>query len=395
LLVVIAIIGILVALLLPAIQAAREAARRNQCLSQIKQLLLAMHNYHDTRKGLPLASTAPFKQAGSNQIKYGTLGVISSPVGNYDAGQNGDGYSWIVQIMPFFEENVSYDKLTQSVGTDRLGRLRDAAFASAKSAATQNPGTVYNVTTNPYIFSSKPEVLRCPSYPGEEEVANTQFLAAPTGNYKVGAGNYMALASTHYRTDNDLESGLPSSKAAGGVGKNCASGAYCGNGGLPFPGSVSGKVTKVGHGFQGISDGTSKTLLIAESREEKFTSWYSGFASYCVGGWPQGEVPTGVQTSTGGPWYWYCAGNCVAALNQGDTKTDVEAKKKYYTGPNKENVHFPGTNGYRVWGPSSRHPDVVQHGFGDAHATTVNVSIDPSVYLRMITRNGREVDSEQ
>ncbi len=83
LLVVIAIIGVLVALLLPAVQSAREAARRTQCQNHLKQLGLAMHNYHDSQGGLPYGAPFPFHTAS--------------------------GGTWTAFILPYIEEQAIFD----------------------------------------------------------------------------------------------------------------------------------------------------------------------------------------------------------------------------------------------------------------------------------------------
>lgn len=97
LLVVIAIIGMLVVLLLPAVQSAREAARRTQCVNNLKQMGIALQNYHDTYRHFPLS----VYDAEKNRI---------DPLTGYPENQE-QGYGWGVAILPQLELKPLYDQI--------------------------------------------------------------------------------------------------------------------------------------------------------------------------------------------------------------------------------------------------------------------------------------------
>lgn len=108
LLVVIAIIAVLIALLLPAVQQAREAARRSQCKNNLKQLGIAVHNYHDTHNLFPL----------------GKLLGAAPPLGNRGCGNGGGWYhetNWYIAMMPYVDQGPLFNNVNHSepVGCDR------------------------------------------------------------------------------------------------------------------------------------------------------------------------------------------------------------------------------------------------------------------------------------
>ncbi|MDR2704558.1 MAG: DUF1559 domain-containing protein, partial [Planctomycetaceae bacterium] len=99
LLVVIAIIGVLIAMLLPAVQAAREAARRMQCTNKLKQLGIALHNYHDTNDSVHARACGPYGKRLSG---------------------NNDRFSGVIGILPFLEQQSLYERFCSnemSLGT--------------------------------------------------------------------------------------------------------------------------------------------------------------------------------------------------------------------------------------------------------------------------------------
>lgn len=100
LLVVIAIIGVLVSLLLPAVQSAREAARRTQCSNNLRQIALGVHNYHDANGRFP--------------INY----LPVSPV-NWNDNSGFQHWSWMSRVLPFIEQQNLYVNLRVGENTLR------------------------------------------------------------------------------------------------------------------------------------------------------------------------------------------------------------------------------------------------------------------------------------
>ena len=161
LLVVIAIIGVLVGLLLPAVQAAREAGRRTQCTNNLKQLGLAVQTYADVHKTMPA----------------GNIIMASQPTPDpTNARQVHWGATWVVMLLPFLEEG------------NMAARYDSTLIARSGDANTSNN----LITRLPLAY------MQCPSHPAITLRLTEDFDGFAKGNYAGSVGNAWLMDITHF-----------------------------------------------------------------------------------------------------------------------------------------------------------------------------------------------------
>ena len=222
LLVVIAIIAILIALLLPAVQQAREAARRTQCKNNMKQLGLALHNYHDVYDMFPINWQSSTVWSGWNE--------------------NSVGQGWMVRILPYVEQATLYKKVD-------MGRPE---------------------RENRDISTTRIQAYICPS-DTSDGMADNRANASNTTRMGIALGRQRATTNYKACAGNNWQWGRWQHSENKGKNRNSGNGLDAGNGFIaryrPRPHPTSEKDVK---------DGLSTTFGIGEAVPEwcNHTWWY-------------------------------------------------------------------------------------------------------------------------
>ena len=346
LLVVIAIIAILIALLLPAVQQAREAARRTQCKNNLKQIGIALHNYHDTHSCLP-----PMKIWANG---------IDCPGGS--PWDNTGGFSWRVMILPFVEQSTMYNQI-------------DFSRVHSQAACTGS-GPVWAQITNKAI----PGYL-CPSD------STPAIIGTNAGS------NYGASISA------SAQASLAFNQGSGTITGERMAAVFQSNGTGPI------KVR-----LDDIKDGTSNTIAVAEIFRGRRTAIRGGAGAggssldgngRCYRWMVEGACEVTGTLGRGGAFgsmdgYQTAGGNAGGFLQVGATTAqtgdggpnDNRADQASWNGENDEGAH----NGFRP--ASSKHTGGVQVLLGDGSVKFSSDNVDSNVWNAAHSRAGGEVMGE-
>ncbi|MFG0267775.1 MAG: DUF1559 domain-containing protein [Rhodopirellula sp. JB055] len=228
LLVVIAIIGVLVGLLLPAVQSAREAARRMQCQNNLKQIGLALHNYESTFKVLPPAGLTYVDDSG------------------YGGTKDDDGYGFLCFLLPYIEQSPLYEQVDPSgyweMEDGITGRPMESLIREIEGGSpTERIQRRWEAATTPV------GTYLCPSSAMPKN-APLKWSIYGSGDFGVGALNVNTMFNANQAT------GLATTSY-----KGCA-GNHLGDNGM-FVKRAEGEPRL----FRDVIDGLSNTIAVGES----------------------------------------------------------------------------------------------------------------------------------
>jgi prepilin-type N-terminal cleavage/methylation domain-containing protein/prepilin-type processing-associated H-X9-DG protein len=330
LLVVIAIIGVLVAILLPAVQAAREAARRTSCTNNMKNLGIAVLNFHDAHKKLPV----------SNRV----AGVTNAPR-----------FAWATLMLPYFEEQNTYDRY------------------DFKSNWSKPAAVAPYATPNFQVVGTRLAVFECPSQAEDDRLdGDLQYWSQGLADWQ----SSRCAAPTDYVPFQGVEQRLVDFRVGGNpiVDQNV---------GDLSPMMLRNTDATLRH----VTDGTSHTILLAECAGRPYVYTKHGRVGDLSknrvngGGWcrPASEILLDGSSEDGTSFPGPCAINCTNGedyLKGGTDDRGIVPLQHYGTNGTSETFAF--------------HPGGANILFGDGSVHFLNEQIDIRVYARLVTRKGHE-----
>jgi prepilin-type N-terminal cleavage/methylation domain-containing protein len=387
LLVVIAIIGVLVALLLPAVQAAREAARRMQCSNHLKQIGIALHNYHDVFQSLPFGARA----------RYCNTSNTNPPNQSW-------GPSWYVGILSFAEQKPLYDLIEQ---------------------ASVVPATLVDITPNGQrvpIAANNQKIawMLCPSSP----LPQTEILRPPQGKITSVVPSYVGISGSTRHLANVVSNELPFHETRL---KPATSGNAAANG-PTSPGTSQQSwggmlVPNEALGMAAALDGTSNTIVVSEKADYFYAShngkntgtrvridgsFGTGGSGDPTGGWwwlGMGGSNTAGYTSSAGTTGYQQAYNITTLRSYGGNGVPNNSMIGYngkssnltsITGGKTMTSDFQGIGQTKGNNPLlSAHPNAVLAVFMDGHTQSLTRNAPAAIVKRLATRDdGQQISGD-
>ena len=328
LLVVIAIIGVLIGLLLPAVQSVRSAAARSQCTNNLKQIGLALMSYHDANSWFPPGY------------------IDGNPAGpNTPDMDVGPGWGWAAMILPYLEQNNVYAQINFNVGV----------ATGVNAQISQQPLTIY----------------QCPADPNQQafSVYTGNNFSGPVG--PVAHGNYIGCNGWEECFNNaggDAQGQGSDGETVGGYGQS-------GNG-LFYRNSH--------YNMLSIVDGTSNTIIVGErSSNHSPSTWTGAVTGGRVPAWmattpftPPYTPPSAAPTGPNGSAYDNADYDEALVLGHGNETHLPSADTPFYDPDTFYSMHTPRGANFL---------------FGDGSVHFLSSSIDPATYQFLTTIAGGEV----